>query len=595
MEQIVTRILSIAPYEGMRTAMERIAESYPEVRMDVYTGDMEKGAAVVRENEDSAYDVIISRGGTAELIQKITDTPVVSVRLSVYDVLRAIKMAENYSKPYAVVGFPSITEPAHILCDLLRFNVDIVTIHSADDVEATLAHLKLGGYKMVVSDVITHTMAQQKGMDAFLITSGAESIHTAISQAIAVSSRYRQLRRENLFLRSITRAKDENTVILSRAGELCYFTREQPSPEQLAFMRARLPEIPFNAPLKFYQEQGTSFCRVTARSVRIGPDRCAVFHCQTSQVPMRSLRTGIRTFSEADATQLFLSSFYAISGAMGELDARLSAVARSRQPVMILGESGTGKAQIARLLYLRSPRVKSPFVTVDCRLMNDRSWDFLFNHYSSPLADKGNTVYFQHLEDFPEQYRQELLAVTEETDMTRYIRLLFSCGCREEAPLPETARLIASRLGCLTLCLPTLRSRADEIPSLASLYLSSLNVELGKQIIGFDPRAAELLIHYDWPNNYTQFKQILQELATYADASYIRGSAVSEILTREQAVRRTADRPPASGFVPRPLYEIIQDAVSQTLEAQGGNQTAAARELGISRTTLWRYLRASQK
>ena len=117
----------------------------------------------------------------------------------------------------------------------------------------------------------------------------------------------------------------------------------------------------------------------------------------------------------------------------------------------------------------------------------------------------------------------------------------------------------------------------------------------GKQIIGFDPRAAELLIHYDWPNNYTQFKQILQELATYADASYIRGSAVSEILTREQAVRRTADRPPASGFVPRPLYEIIQDAVSQTLEAQGGNQTAAARELGISRTTLWRYLRASQK
>lgn len=230
MEQPVIRILGIAPYEGMRTAMERIAESYPQIQMDVYTGDMEEGAAIVRENADNAYDVIISRGGTAELIQKITDTPVVSIQLSVYDVLRAIKMAENYSSLYAVVGFPSITEPAHILCDLLRFNVDIITIRSADDVETVLDRLKLGGYKMVVSDVVTHTMARRKGMDAFLITSGAESLHTAIHQAISISGRYRQLYRENLFLRSIASAKDENNiVILSQEGELCYFTKEPPA------------------------------------------------------------------------------------------------------------------------------------------------------------------------------------------------------------------------------------------------------------------------------------------------------------------------------------------------------------------------------
>lgn len=59
-----------------------------------------------------------------------------------------------------------------------------------------------------------------------------------------------------------------------------------------------------------------------------------------------------------------------------------------------------------------------------------------------------------------------------------------------------------------------LRSRSDEIPSLSSLYLNSLNLELGKQISGFEPRAIEMLRQYPWPNNYTQFKNLLRSLAT---------------------------------------------------------------------------------
>lgn len=447
---------------------------------------------------------------------------------------------------------------------------------------------------MVVSDVITHTLARQKGMDAFLITSGTESLQAAVEQAVAVFGSYRKLRQENLFLRGIAREKDGNTVILSSEGELCYFTRENPNEEQMDLMRARIPEIPPNAPLKFYQGQGSSLYRVTARMIRAGSARYALFHYRVSTIPLRSIKNGIRTFSEADAMQLFLSSFYAISSAMGELDERLSAIARSRQPVMIIGEDGTGKVQIARLLYLRGPWVKSPFVVVDCTLMNDRSWDFLFNHYSSPLADKGCTIYFQHLEDLPEQYWPELLAVTEETDITGNVRLIFSCGCLEGAPLSDPARLITSRLGCLTLYLPTLRSRVDEISFLASIYLNNLNAELGKQIIGFDPRATDLLARYDWPNNYTEFKQVLQTLVTLTDSTYIQGSTVSELLTRKRALRRTAPHP-AEDFVPQTLEEIIRTAILQTLDALDGNQTAAAKQLGISRTTLWRHLNAPGK
>ena len=127
------RILGIAPYDGMRTAMEQAAQAYPNVEMDIYTGDLEDGQAIVQQMPPNSYDCIISRGGTAALIRQVTDLPVVDIHISVYDVLRTMKLAENYSSLYAIVGFPSITEPAHTLCSLLDFNLDILTVNNAAD------------------------------------------------------------------------------------------------------------------------------------------------------------------------------------------------------------------------------------------------------------------------------------------------------------------------------------------------------------------------------------------------------------------------------------------------------------------------------
>ncbi|HCT68567.1 MAG TPA: sigma-54-dependent transcriptional regulator, partial [Faecalibacterium sp.] len=91
-------------------------------------------------------------------------------------------------------------------------------------------------------------------------------------------------------------------------------------------------------------------------------------------------------------------------------------------------------------------------------------------------------------------------------------------------------RHFSERLGSLALPLPSLRSRSDEIPSLSSLYLNSLNLELGKQLSGFEPRAIEMLRQYPWPNNYTQFKNVLRALAALSDGPYIRAGTVADML-----------------------------------------------------------------
>lgn len=173
---------------------------------------------------------------------------------------------------------------------------------------------------------------------------------------------------------------------------------------------------------------------------------------------------------------------------------------------------------------------------------------------------------------------------------------MFSCAIYENEPTPPLVHALCERLGCLTLNLPSLRSRSDEIPSLASLYLSSLNQEQGKQISGFEPRAIEMLRQYEWPNNYTQFKNLLRSLASLTTGSYIESRLVAELLAKERAHRNT----PSSTGVPvatdnRTLEEINQEIVQQAVAAHGGNRAAAARQLGISRTTLWRYLSKSEE
>ena len=590
-----TRILGIAPYQGMNTVMERAAQAYPHIQLDVFTGDLEVGVAIVQQMSPNVYDCIISRGGTATLIRQVTDLPVVEVQISVYDVLSAMKLAENYSNRYAIVGFPNITEPAHTLCDLLGYSLDILTVYSSDEAEETLKKLKAEGYRMVVCDMVTHTLARKMELDAFLITSGMESMHTAIGQAINISLWFGRLRQENMFLRSITQDQNGRVVVLDEQGAIFYNSPAEPSVGLVETLRDRLKEVPASGSLKFYYTERDQLYRITAQTLLMDTERYSLFYCVPSKVTFHSQWTGMRFMNKGECEYLFMNSFYSLSGAMGTMDNEICTMASVRQPVMIKGEPGTGKEQIARFLYLHSSFANKPFVQVSCELMNDKSWEFLLNHYNSPLNATGNTLYFQNIESIPEEYACRLLSAIQETGLARRVRLLFSSVGRDGEEVSEMMRRFVSRLGCLVLNLPSLRSRSDEIPSLASLYLASLKLELGKQISGFEPKAIEMLRQYEWPNNYTQFKHVLETLATLTTSTYIRSSMVAELLARERSLNRSADINASVAAMDGTLEEIISQVGRQAVASHKGNRAAAARQLGISRTTLWRYLGRSEE
>ena len=597
MNELKIRVLAVAPYEGMRTEIIQAADAFPNLKLDIVVGDLEQGARLVREKGSENYDAIISRGGTAELIAQTAECPVVEIDITFYDVLRCFRLAQNYTDHFAVVGFPSITEPTHVLCDLQQYPVRIITVHSSGEVRAALDALRREDYSFVLCDMVTHTIAREYGFDAFLITSGAESLRSALVQAEARGRLFSQSRQERMLLRSLLPSQNCAIVILRQDASVYMTVPDSVSDELLTLCRRAIAEIKRDSTHHFYHRTGGTLHTVSARAQVIDDAVFYIFNCQPSQIQLRSGHVGIRTMLRPECEQLFSTSFYSTSGAMGELEQRISSIALSRQPVMILGEAGTGKEQIARLVYLRSRHTAKPFVTVNCRVMEDKSWDYLFSHHNSPLVSYGSAIYFQHLEDMPAARQRELLSIILETGLASRTKLIFSCGQRDGDPVPEAAGAFAFRLGCLSESLPPLRRRTDEIPALAILYLSSLNFELGKQIAGFEPHALEQLSQYDWPGNYTQFKHVLHELAVMTGSAYIRSSLVAELLTKERTLSRSAPSSAAGVAIEgRTLEEITTDVIMHTLDLHGGNQSSAARQLGIGRSTLWRYLgRSAEK
>ena len=260
---------------------------------------------------------------------------------------------------------------------------------------------------------------------------------------------------------------------------------------------------------------------------------------------------------------------------------------------MVTGEDGTGKESIVSVLYMRGPLRNGPLVSISCSLLNEKSWSFLLEHHNSPLADQDNTLYFASIDALSHERQQQLLAALSEMDVCRRNRVIFSCVCQAGEYISAVGSLFMDKLQCLSLYLPPLRQMAERIPALVNLSLSHLNADLPQRMVGAEPEAISLLQNFQWPHNYTQFRRVIRELAITSTGQFITAENVRQALRKERHVGTFAlhaENTAEPLNLNQTMNEINQDVALRVVAEMGGNQTAAAKRLGISRTTLWRLL-----
>lgn len=587
------RVLGIAPYEGMKTLMSSVVADYPQIDLTLFVGDMEQGLEIARSNFHGDYDVVISRGGTAKMLQKNLALPVIEIDISMYDILCALKLADGLTGKTAMVSFANITSSAHLLCDLMKYNMDIYTIDSAEAVEPTLRQLQKNDYQSILCDMISNTTAKRLGLNSFLITSGVDSIRKAFDQALLLCRSQQRLRDENQFFRQLIQGQIGQTMVFDQDGNLFLSTLDDPKPELLELLRRDLPESQLGAERRITRNLGGMLYAIRARRISTGSLTYTAFFFDARKTPLSPNQVGIRFSTRPEAENAFYRSIFSFAGSISDYQQDIEHISQSTAPVMVTGEDGTGKESIVSVLYMRSPLRNAPLVSINCSLLNDKSWAFLLEHHNSPLADQGNTLYFASIDALSEERRQQLLAVLSEMDVCRRNRVIFSCVCQPGEYTSAVGSLFMDKLCCLSLYLPPLRQMAERIPALVNLSLSHLNVDLPRQIVGADPEAITLLQNFQWPHNYTQFRRVIGELAVTATGSLITAENVRQALRKERhvgAFSPCAENAAAPLNLNRTLDEISQDVARRVVEESGGNQTVAAKRLGISRTTLWRLL-----
>ena len=583
------QILAVAPYEGLATILERESLSYPDIDMTVITGNLEAGVSATIDHLVEPFDLILSRGGTADLLRQSVDIPVVDIKTSALDVLQALQFSEDITGKRAVVGFQGITDAARLTSDVLHLDLDIFTLVDEGDVHSVTRILADQGYETVLCDVISSTVFREAGFNTVLITSGSNSVRESLDEAVRVAHHMRSVRDENLFFREVISNSGMDTIIFKEDDSLSFTTVDRGGSKALIeTLRTLLPEARRGEAESIRKTIGGRGYIIRSFVSEGQAGSKVVFYVTQSGSGSSTRNAGITYYTKAEALGEYLRSPYSLAGDVNGTNKTLQDMLESGRPLLITGEYGTGRTAVATQAYTISKLASHPLVEIDCGMLTERSRTYLLNGRTSPLFESSVTIHIKNMEACDPAFIEELLGTIVGTDVIRRSNLIFSCNPEGEL-VGRYIPYIKDKFQCIQVELAPLRENKERIPTIAKLYLSQLNANLSKEVLRIDRQAMMLLADYPWPGNFVQLGRILSQLCATSRDHTIRAADVRSLLALERPVYPNARSGTSYGIdLDRPLEQIERDIVEEVIRKHGGNQSAAARKLGISRTTLWR-------
>jgi len=315
---------------------------------------------------------------------------------------------------------------------------------------------------------------------------------------------------------------------------------------------------------------------------------------------------------------LRLNNHSGISGLIGqgekmqELYQFINQVAPTDAKVLILGESGTGKELVAKAIHFSSNRNSCPFVKVNCAALPENLLESeLFGYEKGAftgavnrklgrfeLAHKG-TIFLDEIGEISLATQVKLLRVLQEQEFERVggtntikvdVRVIAATNKDLEKEVAEGRfrEDLYYRLNVVSVFLPPLRERKEDIPLLVEHFLAKLNKTMNKEVKEIVPEAWSLLKKYHWPGNVRELENALERAVVLTNGSLLHCNVLPQAVCRQQSAKISESKPTS-------LREAEKQLIIQTLEETEGNRTKTAKILGISLQTLQYKLKEYQQ
>jgi DNA-binding NtrC family response regulator len=322
------------------------------------------------------------------------------------------------------------------------------------------------------------------------------------------------------------------------------------------------------------------------------------------------LKTANRTLREQIKSRQGFGNIVGRSPEMEKLYRIIAKAAQSSHPVLILGESGTGKEMVARSIHFSGPCADKPFIPVDCgslvpTLIESELFGYVKGAFTGAIQAKdgllaiaeGGTVFLDEVGELPVDLQAKLLRAIQEKEIRPVgstkriainVRILAATNRDLEQAVAQGMfrRDLYFRLNVLSLRIPALRERRQDIPLLAGFFLERLS-RISKQERTISEEALKVLLAYDWPGNVRELENCLERSCAFASNAIIQ---VRDLPSDIHGTHNLAVGGNGSAKIV-PIEQLEKQTILNTIEQLNGDKLKAARLLGIGKTTLYRKLK----
>jgi PAS domain S-box-containing protein len=559
-------IAFVLPFESLAETARSVAAELG-IPVQTAVGDLDKGVEQARLLAAAGAEVIISRGGTARMIDEAVALPVVEIRVTSSDVLRSFKQIDpGFRGQVGLAGFKNIIYGCAEVGELLGLEmVDLPVPNQAEAhrliAGAAAGGVAAGGVAHIIGDHISYIEARALGLGATLIGSGREGIAQALFEARHVLNVSRQEREKSQRMGTIIDTVSDGILAVDADGRVILFN---PQAERLFGLKAaevlgrdvvaaipgtRMHEVLATGRPQVgeLQQVGTTTIAATRRPVRVG---AAIVGAVSTFRDVTELQRYERLVRQK-LHQKGLVARHSLAEITGSSPAvqRVLREARRYAPtdatVLILGESGTGKELLAQGIHLASRRGQGPFVAVNCAAVPETLLESeLFGYAEGAFTGArrggkqglfelahGGTIFLDEIGEMPLPLQSRLLRVLQEKEVMRVgaegvipvdVRVVAATNRDLEQDVPG-GRFRADlfyRLDILRLVAPPLRERLADLPELVAVLSAGLRQKHGTART-FAPEAVAALARHRWPGNVRELENFLERLWLVAEGEPI--------------------------------------------------------------------------
>ncbi|MDY7027670.1 MAG: sigma 54-interacting transcriptional regulator [Spirochaetota bacterium] len=641
---------AILPYKGLIDIAEETINEY-NIKLQVVEGHVEGAIPAALSAEKSGADVIISRGGTAEIIQRHVHVPVVKIRVSDLDLLRILYPLKGLDKKILVVGFKNAVYRARSVARVLGLNIQELLIpyeqddYNFDSVKYTADRL-IGKYGIdtIIGDQTAYVNLQSFCESQYLITSSKEDFIEAIEQTklssnISIHSHadFGQVQSVLDAVHDVIVSTDDKgiiTIFNKPAEKLFNFTQQDAvgmhlvdvigkntpfSPLSASMMDVLTTRQPKCEYVKNGEENGTFVINTNPLMVDNITRGTVATIKELSPSQQRSHKPQKRTYY----TQGFRTR-YTFDDVLTRNDELLKKIeiakgyANTDATVLIEGESGVGKELFAQSIHSASARCCKPFVAVNCAaipasLLESELFGYENGAFTGAtkngkvglfeMANQG-TIFLDEISEIEPSLQVRFLRVLEEKQIMRIgsdklididVRVI-SATNKNLKDQVEEGRFRADlyyRLNLLNLRIPSLREHPGDIKYLANHFFSSFCKKYGMQIETLPGEVIKQLEEYSWPGNIRELKNIMERVALTIGTGCIGPPDIDLIAHEIKGSIEHEQNGSSNSILSGTMDEIKKKAAQQAMVEENYNKSRAAKRLGIDRSTLDRLLTQS--